>query len=85
MVATSWCRSLGVPCLQYIDDRWILGSLQSLFHGLEDSPDDSHLDDSQVAEKALYIVCQVMIRVGYFSILKKSVLVPVKFIKFLGM
>lgn len=85
MVATSWCRSLGVPCLQYIDDRWIGGFLQSLFHDLEVSPNDSHLDDSQVAEKALYIVCQVMIRVGYFLNIKKSVLVPVKCIKFLGM
>lgn len=56
MVATSWCRSLGVPCLQYIDDRWIGEFVQSLFHDLEVSPNDSHLDDSQVAEKALYIV-----------------------------
>lgn len=85
MVATSWYRSLGVPCLQYIDDRLIRGFLQSLFHGLEVFPDVSHLNDSQVAEKALYIVCQVMIRVGYFLNIKKSVLVPVKCKQILGM
>lgn len=25
MVATTWCGSLDVPCLQYIDDKWIWG------------------------------------------------------------
>lgn len=42
------------------------------------------IDDSR-AFKALYIVCEVLIRLGYFVNITKSVFVPCRVIKFLGM
>lgn len=79
LVATGYCRSLGIPCLQYIDDRWI-GQLLG------------KVDDKQCAIvrhenalKSLYVVCEVLIRLGYFINIDKSKFVPSTVIRFLGM
>ena len=72
LVATSRCRELWVPCLQYIDDRLmgeVIGKDEEGF---------------KKAKKALYITCELLIRLGYFIGLSKSVFVPCQFIKFLG-
>lgn len=42
------------------------------------------IDDNR-AFKALYIVCEVLIRLGYFVNITKSVFIPCRIIKFLGM
>jgi len=70
LVPVSYCRSLGVPCLLYIDDR-LLAELKG------------HFKDS--ALRSLFIVCQVLIRLGYFLNLKKCVLSPTTTLRFLGM
>jgi hypothetical protein len=74
MVATGYCRSLGVPVLQYIDDRWI-GEAQ-------EQGQAGHLER---ARRALFVVCQVLGRLGYTLGLSKCVFVPVQFLLFLGM
>ena len=79
MSATSYCRSLGVPCLQYIDDR--LGG--SMFKNSVELKFEE--DEFSLALRALYIICQVLIRLGYFINLKKSVFVPTTLLQFLGM
>ena len=75
LVATSYCRSLNVPCLQYIDDR-LVGELGCTG---ERSP------SLTLAKKGLFIVCEVLLRLGYFLALKKCVFYPCQILKFLGM
>ena len=60
LVATSYIRSHGVPCSQYIDDRHF-GQLQ-IRH---DAPPCSW-SDFQRAQAALYIACYILIDLGYF-------------------
>lgn len=80
LVATSYCRKLGVPCLQYIDDRLIGEVLQQqrLCKGIEQ-------DGIKRSLMALYIVCDVLTRLGYFIGLKKSVFKPSQLLRFLGL
>jgi len=80
LVATSYCRSLGVPCLQYIDDRWIGGWI-----GKKSFSKQSGIDRQKDAQRCLYVVCEVLIRLGYFINIKKSVFFISTVIKFLGM
>lgn len=78
MAATSYIRSLGVPCSQYIDDRHV-GQLQlpSRHH----NPNFSH---SQLANMAAFITCSVLISLGYFIGLTKSCFEPSTEVRFLG-
>ncbi|XP_078608653.1 uncharacterized protein LOC144880392 [Branchiostoma floridae x Branchiostoma japonicum] len=74
MVATSYVRSLGVPTSQYIDDRLAAELLARLRNK---SDRDSHLD---AANAAIFILCQILIRLGYFLGLGKSILIPTQII-----
>lgn len=49
LTATGFCRKLGVPCLQYIDDRLIAEFVSKSSH-----------DGLFRAFKRLFIVCQVL-------------------------
>ncbi|XP_069101991.1 uncharacterized protein [Argopecten irradians] len=73
MVATGYCRSLGVPILQYIDDRWIGEKLDQV---------KGHMER---AACGVYMVCQVLTRLGYTLGLNKSTFIPTQFMEFLGM
>lgn len=73
LVATSYCRNLGIPCLQYIDDR-LIGALSL-----------KGFSNQELAERALYIVCSTLIKLGYFVGLKKSLFIPSHLLKFLGL
>ncbi|KAJ8300402.1 LOW QUALITY PROTEIN: hypothetical protein KUTeg_021921 [Tegillarca granosa] len=73
--ATGYCRKLGVPCLQYIDDRLISEWVHKGVCG--GSP--------TLAYKGLYIVCQVLIRLGYFIALTKCNFEPPQILLYLGM
>ena len=78
LVPVSHCRTLGVPCLLYIDDRML------------NEWRNSH-EVSQTCEcilacfRSIYIVCQVLVRLGYFLNLSKCVLQPTQCLKFLVM
>jgi len=72
---------LVLPCLQYIDDRWIgewLGKAG-------DNLDDSQCVRQENALKSLYVVCEILTRLGYFINIDKSKFVPSAVIRFLGM
>ena len=71
LAATSHIRSLGVPCSQYIDDLHVdqLALRQDLQYSLKWS-------NFQLAEAAAFIVCSVLVLLGYFIGLSKSVAVP---------
>ena len=76
-VPVSYCRELGVPVLLYIDDRLIGECLQESGSGGG--------DDEVAALRGLFIVCQVMTRLGYYLNLEKCNLKPSRSLKFLGM
>ena len=78
MAATSYIRSLGVPCSQYIDDRHV-GQLQ-----LPLSYHNPHFSYSQLANMAAFITCAVLISLGYFIGLTKSCFEPSTAVRFLG-
>lgn len=73
--ATAYCRRLGVPCLQYIDDRMI-----SEWHGKS-----LFTNQKLLVLRSIYIVCQLLVRLGYFLALEKCVLIPTKILKYLGL
>ena len=75
--ATSYIRSLGVPCSQYINDRH-LGQLRP--HS------NSHVNFSnfQLAEMGTFIACSVLLELGYFLSIVKSIFIPRIKVKFLG-
>jgi hypothetical protein len=77
LAASGYCRSLGVPCLQYIDDRWIGEWLGKAGDNLDVRREN--------ALKSLYVVCEILTRVGYFINIDKSKFVPSTVIRFLGM
>ena len=80
LTATSYIRSLGVPCSQYIDDRHV-GQLAVSNASLAVSPTWS---DFELAEAAVFICAAVLVSLGYFLGLSKSTLIPSRIVKFLG-
>lgn len=80
MGATSYIRSLGVPCSQYIDDRHV-GQLTTC----RKSPKSTTAwSDFELADAAAFIAAAVLISLGYFISLAKSSLLPKRIVKFLG-
>lgn len=77
LTATSYCRSLGVPCLHNMDDR-LLGQL--LHEGVAQGE-----GNSLRAMAALYATCEALIRLGYFIGFDKTCFEPCQVIRFLGM
>ena len=79
MAATSYIRSLGIPCSQYIDDRHF-GQLTFT---------DDHVSSTQewpgfeLAEAATFISACVLISLGYFIGLAKSSLISSRAVRFL--
>lgn len=76
-----YIRSLGVSTLAYIDDS--LNGLWRSPRANVESPGD--LTRFQRAQQAVYIVCQILTRLGYTLSLSKSVLIPVHGLVFLGL
>ena len=70
VVATSFIRSHGVPCSQYIDDRHF-GELQ-----IRRNAPPCLWSDFQGTQAALYIACYIFIDLRYFIGLEMSFLVP---------
>ncbi|KAK3735012.1 hypothetical protein QZH41_010670, partial [Actinostola sp. cb2023] len=78
LAATSFIRSLGVPCSQYIDDRHF-GQLRVV------NPTGTHgWSDFENAQAAIFIGCSLLIDLGYFIAIEKSSLAPSQSTKFLG-
>lgn len=75
LVATSYIRTLGVPCSQYIDDRHN-GQLVTI--------SGCSWSDVQRAEATAYIVTYVLTTLGYTTALSKSSLISSQCVRFLG-
>ena len=76
MAATSYVRSSGVPCSQYIDDRH-RGQLRPR------SKSPVNFSDFQLAEMGTFIACTVLLELAYFLSIVKSVFIPLIKVKFL--
>lgn len=79
MAATSYIRSLGMPCSQYIDDRHT-GQLSPSPECRSSVGDWSELE---FANAAIFIATFVLISLGYFIGLSKSSLIPAQVVRFL--
>jgi hypothetical protein len=80
MAATSYCRGLGVHCLQYIDDRFIAE--------IADHVNSLRCEvglGSRRALRALFVVCEVLTRLGYTLGLSKCHFIPSQVLLFLGL
>ena len=80
MAATSYIRSLGIPCSQYIDDRHF-GQLISAENLTARAQSWSEFE---LAEAATFIAASVLTSLGYFLSLANSSLVPRLIVRFLG-
>ncbi|KAI8487678.1 hypothetical protein Bbelb_346710 [Branchiostoma belcheri] len=80
LAATSYVRAVGVPSTHYIDDRHA-GQLTR-----PNQPTEvDEITAFRRAEKAIFLLVTILVRLGYFINLAKSVLVPTQIITFLGM
>ena len=80
LAATNYIRLLGVPCSQYINDRHV-GQL-ALHRDIKKS---CGWPNFALAEAAAFIVWSVLVSLGDFIGLSKSVAVPQTRIRFLGL
>ena len=78
LLATSYIRTLSVPCSHYIDDRRA-GQLM-----VRRDPNLAVWSDFELAEAAAYIVISVLNSLGYTLALSKSSLVPSQRVRSLG-
>lgn len=84
LMAANFFRSLGIPCLLYIDDRHN-GQLQvSLDKGEYRSLETHDQRNLAAAKSAIFLVVFHLIRLGYFLGLSKSILTPQKVVPYLG-
>jgi len=84
LVATNVFRSLGFPCLLYIDDRHN-GQLQvDLNRGPYSQLQTMDERNLAAANSAIFLVCYFLIQLGYFLGLSKSILCPAQVFPYLG-
>lgn len=85
LVASSYLRSIGVPCSLYIDDR-LNGELITP-QGPWSTPFSDRSEEMQLsaATCAVYIVISLLSNLGYTIGLKKSVLIPTRQLEYLGL
>ena len=85
MVSTNYFRELGITCLLYIDDR-LTGEIFHYTGRWSRVPAlRSQTFSYEAANSALFVVCRLLIGLGYFIGLRKCVLEPTPTIIFLGM
>jgi len=84
LLATNFFRSIGIPCLLYIDDRHN-GQLQIVPQEGEYRTLKSKEERNLAAAKsAIFLVAFHLLRLGYYLGLSKSILEPKKVVPYLG-
>ena len=84
LLAANFFRSIGIPCLPYIDDRHngqLQVPLEQGEYGTLSTADERW---SAAAKSAIFLVAFYLVRMGYFLGLSKSILTPLKIIPYLG-
>ncbi len=83
-MATTFLRSIGIPCLLYIDDRHN-GQLQVPLDSGQYATLTTKAEKYLAAAKsAIFLATFYLVRLGYFLGLKKSILFPRKIVPYLG-
>jgi len=82
---TSFFRELGITCSLYIDDRLVGEVFSNEGYWSRAMEHRSQQYSRQAAEAALYVVCMILVNLGYFLGLNKCVLSPTRRLIFLGM
>ena len=80
LAPNTYIRSLGVPCSQYIDDRHV--RQLALRRDVQESCGWSNFT---LPDAAAFIVCFLLVSLGYFIGLSKSVAVPQTRVRFFGL
>ena len=84
LMASAFFRSIGIPCLLYIDDRHN-GQLQvPLDKGEYSLLKTNDARNNAAASSAIFLVAFHLVRLGYFLGLLKSILTPSKIVPYLG-
>ena len=83
--ATHFFRNTGIACPLYIDDRLNGEIFTNEGYWSRPIAERDAVYNKQSAEAALYIVCNLLIHLGYFLGLGKCVLRPTNCITYLGM
>jgi hypothetical protein len=84
LLPTTFLRSIGIPCLLYIDDRHngpLQVPLDSGQYASLTTADDKNL---AAAKSGIFLATFYLVRLGYFLGLKKSILFPRKIVPYLG-
>ena len=84
LLATNFFRSIGIPCLLYIDDRHngqLKVPLEQGEYGTLSTADEGRF---AAAKSAIFLVAFYMVPMGYFLGLSKSILSPLKIVPYLG-
>lgn len=84
LLATKFFRSIGIPCLLYIDDRHngqLQVPLEQGDYGTLSTADERRF---AAAKSAIFFVAFYLVRMGYFLGLSKSMLTPLKIVPYLG-
>lgn len=84
LLVSHYFRSVGIPCLLYIDDRHT-GEIS--FNSITPAYAALSSDRKRAlarASSAVFVVCYTLIMLGYFIGLKKSILVPRQCVPYLG-
>ena len=85
MPATNYFESVGIACSLYIVDRLNGEIFTNECYWSKPVGERDAVFSKQSAEAALYILCRLLIQLGYFLGPKKCVLMPVHCITVLGM
>lgn len=83
LLATNLFRSIGIPCLLYIDDRHngqLQVPLQQGEYGTLSTADEGRF---AAAKSAIFLVAFYLVRMGYFLGLSKCILTPLKIVPYL--
>ena len=83
--STSFFRELGITCSLYIDDRLIGEIFRNEGYWSRAIEHRTEPFSCEAAESALYIVCLVLVHLGYFLGLSKCILSPTTRLVFLGL
>ena len=84
LLATHFFRNIGIACSFYIDDRLNGEIFTNEGYWSRPITERDAVYSTQSAEAGLFIVCKLLIHLGYFLGLGKCVLRPTNFITYLG-
>ena len=81
---SNYVRNLGIPCLIYIDDRHVGEIITSSGHWSKPFLHRTTEFSFSAASAAIYVVCYILVALGYFLGIAKCTLLPTTRLEYLG-